>query len=158
MSAVDLLARYALLRMEASHLEDVLAIERMSYSNPWVEDAFRHEIEQNAFSRPRVAVTVEEPRRVVGYCVSWIVFEQVHIQNVAVHPRHRRFGLARHLLLRALSEGADAGARSAKLEVRESNAVALKLYASLGFRRVGERQDYYSRPREDAVLLRKELI
>jgi ribosomal-protein-alanine N-acetyltransferase len=130
----------------------------MSYSNPWVEEAFRHEIEENAFSRPRVAVTVEEPQAVAGYCVSWIVFEQVHVQNVAVHPSHRRVGLGRHLLLRALSEGVDAGARSAQLEVRESNAIALKLYASLGFRAVGERKDYYSRPRENAVLLRKELV
>ena len=154
---MDLIARYALSSMEEAHVDEVLAIERMSYTNPWVEDAFRHELEQNAFSRPRVAVTVEEPHTVVGYCVSWILFERVRIQNVAVHPRHRRFGLARHLLGRALVDGLDAGARSAELEVRESNAIALKLYASLGFRVAGERKGYYSRPREDAVLLRREL-
>ena len=154
---MDLIARYALLSMEEAHVDEVLAIERMSYTNPWVEDAFRHELEQNAFSRPRVAVTVEEPHTVVGYCVSWILFEWVRIQNVAVHPRHRRFGLARHLLGRALVDGLNAGARSAELEVRESNAIALKLYASLGFRVAGERKGCYSRPREDAVLLRREL-
>ena len=157
MSTIDVIARYALWPMEDAHFDEVLAIERMSYTNPWVEDAFRHEVEQNAFSRPRVAVTVEEPHAVVGYCVFWIVFEQVHIQNVAVHPRHRRFGLARHLLERALEDGVDAGARSAQLEVRESNVIALKLYASLGFRVASQRKGYYSRPREDAVLLRREL-
>ena len=157
MSTIDVLTRYALWRMEEAHLDEVVAIERMSYTNPWVVDAFRHEVDQNVFSRPRVAVTVEEPHAVVGYCVSWLVFEQVHIQNVAVHPRHRRFGLARHLLGRALEDGLDAGARSAQLEVRASNAMALKLYASLGFRVAGERKGYYSRPREDAVLLHKVL-
>lgn len=143
--------------MEEVHFDDVLAIERISYTNPWVVDAFRHEVEHNAFSRPRVATTVEEPHAVVGYCVSWLVFEQVHIQNLAIHPRHRGYGLARHLLGRALEEGVDGGARSAQLEVRESNAIALKLYTSLGFRVAGERKGYYSRPREGAVLLHKEL-
>jgi ribosomal-protein-alanine N-acetyltransferase len=157
LSAVDLLGRYALLRMDASHLEEVLTIESMSYTNPWVADAFRHELEENAFSRPRVAMTVATPSVVVGYCISWIVFEQVHIQNLAVHPRHRRVGLARHLLERAIAEGVEAGAHSAQLEVRRSNHAALKLYQSLGFGVVGERQDYYSHPREDAVLLHRDL-
>ena len=143
--------------MEEAHFDEVLAIERMSYTNPWVEDAFRHEVEQNAFSRPRVAVTVEQPHAVVGYCVSWLVFDEVHIQNLAVHPRHRRFGLARHLLERVLEDGVEAGARSAQLEVRASNAIALKLYTSLGVRVASERKGYYSRPRENAVLLHREL-
>ncbi|GMR24130.1 MAG: ribosomal protein S18-alanine N-acetyltransferase [Acidobacteriota bacterium] len=157
MSTVDLLARYALRPMEEAHFDEVVAIERVSYTNPWVVDAFRHEVEQNAFSRPRVAMTVEQPHTVVGYCVPWLVFDEVHIQNLAVHPRHRGCGLARHLLRRALEDGLDAGAHSAQLEVRASNAMALKLYASLGFRVAGERRGYYSRPREDAVLLHKEL-
>lgn len=157
MSALDVRARYALWPMEEAHSDDVLEIERLSYSNPWVVDAFHYEVEQNALSRPRVAMTLEEPHTVVGYCVSWLVFDEVHIQNVAVHPRHRGCGLARHLLGRALEEGVDAGVRSAQLEVRASNAIALKLYASLGFSVVGVRKGYYSRPREDAVLLHKEL-
>ena len=157
MSSVDLLTRYALVRMDETHLEEVLEIERMSYTNPWVVDAFRHELEQNAFSRPRVAMTLDEPQAVVGYCISWILFDQVYVQNVAVHPRHRRFGLGRHLLQRALAEAVDAGARSAQLEVRRSNTAALKLYETLGFRISGERKGYYSRPPEDAVLLSKEL-
>lgn len=157
MSALDVRARYALWPMEEAHFDEVLEIERLSYANPWVADAFHHEVEHNALSRPRVAMTLEEPHTVVGYCVSWLVFDEVHIQNVAVHPRHRGCGLARHLLGRALEEGVDAGARSAQLEVRASNAIALKLYASLGFSVVGVRKGYYSRPREDAVLLHKEL-
>jgi ribosomal-protein-alanine N-acetyltransferase len=157
-SALDVLARYAFQPMEEAHFDEVLEIERLSYSNPWVVDAFRHEVEQNALSRPRVATTLDEPHTVAGYCVSWLVVDEVQIQNVAVHPRHRGRGLARHLLSRALQEGLDAGARSAQLEVRSGNAIALKLYASLGFRVVGERRGYYSRPQEDAVLLHKELL
>ena len=58
---------------------------------------------------------------------------------------------------RALEDGFAAGARSAQLEVRESNVIALKLYESLGFRVAGERKRCYTRPRENAVLLHKEL-
>ncbi len=157
MSAVDILARYALSRMDASHVHEVVEIERLSSTNPWTEDSFLHEIEENVFSRPRVAMTLDAPCAVVGYCVSWIVFQEMHIQNVAVHPRHRRVGLALHMLQRALEEGVQAGAVSAHLEVRRGNAAAVKLYESLGFQRGGERNNYYSRPREDAILFRKEL-
>ncbi len=119
MSAIDLLSCYALMAMADEHLDEVEVIERLSYSNPWPRDSFVHEIEENAFSHPRVALTTDDAREVAGYCISWIVFETLQIQNVAVHPRHRRRGLA--------------------------------------LRAVGERKKFYSRPREDAVLLQKRL-
>ena len=157
MSAIDLLSCYALIPMITDHLDEVEVIERLSYSNPWPRDSFVHEIEVNAFSRPRVAVTTDDARDVAGYCISWIVFETLHIQNVAVHPRHRRRGLARYLLLRAIEDCRFNGVVAVQLEVRASNVVAQSLYKTLGFRAVGERKKYYSRPREDAVLLQKRL-
>jgi len=143
--------------MNTDHLHEVELIERLSYSNPWPRDSFTHEIEENGFSHPRVAVTTDDAREVAGYCISWIVFETLQIQNVAVHPRHRRRGLARHLLLRAIEDCRFNSVIAAQLEVRASNVSAQKLYHTLGFRVVGERKKYYSRPREDAVLLQKRL-
>ncbi|TDI36361.1 MAG: ribosomal-protein-alanine N-acetyltransferase [Acidobacteria bacterium] len=157
MSAIDLLSCYALMPMNTDHLHEVELIERLSYSNPWPRDSFTHEIEENGFSHPRVAVTTDDAREVAGYCISWIVFETLQIQNVAVHPRHRRRGLARHLLLRAIEDCRLNSVIAAQLEVRASNVSAQKLYQTLGFRVVGERKKYYSRPREDAVLLQKRL-
>lgn len=154
---LDLLTRYAIVPMDLDHLDEVRAIEQASYTNPWPHDAFRHEIEENAFSRPRVAVTMDAPGRVAGYCVSWIVFENVSIQNIAVHPGHRRRGIARLLMRRALDDGRSRGAVTAQLEVRASNREARRLYASLGFHETGERKDYYSHPREKAVLLQTSL-
>jgi len=156
-SAIDLLSCYALMPMNTDHLHEVELIERLSYSNPWPRDSFTHEIEENGFSHPRVAVTTDDAREVAGYCISWIVFETLQIQNVAVHPRHRRRGLARHLLLRAIEDCRLNSVIAAQLEVRASNVSAQKLYQTLGFRVVGERKKYYSRPREDAVLLQKRL-
>lgn len=154
------LERYALVPMEPAHLDEVSNIERMSYTNPWPREAFEHEIEVNPFSRPTVAVTTQAapvPGEIAGYCVVWIMFDHLHVQNVAVHPRHRRAGLARALLSRALDQARARNVDVAFLEVRSSNVVAQTLYASLGFRQSGERKNYYSRPREDALLFRAEL-
>jgi ribosomal-protein-alanine N-acetyltransferase len=74
-----------------------------------------------------------------------------------VHPAHRRGGLGRRLLERAIEEGRARGARAALLEVRRSNAAAQSLYRALGFVEAGTRRQYYSQPREDALLFRKEL-
>ena len=150
-------ARYELVPMERSHLDEVCAIELESYENPWARTAFESELGKNRASFARVALTPDTPARVAGYCVAWILFEHVHIQNLAVHPAHRRGGLGRRLLERAIEEGRARGARAALLEVRRSNAAAQNLYRALGFVEAGTRRQYYSQPREDALLFRKEL-
>lgn len=153
----DLSARYALAPMKLSHLDEVTAIELESYENPWARNAFEYELGSNPVSFAQVALTTEAPPRVAGYCVAWIVFEHVHIQNLAVHPEHRRRGLGRFLLGQALDEGRSRGARAALLEVRRSNCAAQNLYRRLGFEETGTRREYYSQPQEDALIFRKEL-
>ena len=150
-------ARYELVPMNLSHLDQVSAIELESYENPWSKSGFECELGTNPVSWSQVALTTDVPEQVAGYCVAWIVFEHIHIQNVAVHPVHRRQGLGRRLLMRALEEGRVRGAASALLEVRRSNEAAQSLYRAVGFLDAGTRRDYYSQPREDALLFRKEL-
>ena len=157
MSGVEVLSRYRAAPMAHVHLDEVMAIEKLSYSNPWPRDSFVHEIDANAFSHPVVVTSLGEHGEIAGYCVFWVVFDQLDIQNIAVHPRHRRRGLARFLLRRALDEGRERSAQRARLELRASNHVAYRLYASMGFESAGTRADYYSRPREDALLLQKPL-
>ena len=150
-------ARYEIVPMGPSHLDEMMAIELESYENPWARSAFESELGRNPVSWSRVALANDAAGRLAGYCVVWIVFEHVHIQNLAVHPQHRRQGLGRLLLLRALEEGRSRGAAAALLEVRRSNEAAQRLYRGLGFIETSKRRDYYSRPREDALLFRKEL-
>jgi ribosomal-protein-alanine N-acetyltransferase len=143
--------------METVHLDQVEAIEIESYENPWPRSAFVAEIGSNPVSWARIAVSSKAPSRVAGYCIAWILFENVHVQNLAVHPAHRRKGLGRLLLLHAIDEGRNRGATAALLEVRRSNEAAQSLYRSLGFAEIGTRREYYSLPREDALLFRKEI-
>ena len=152
----------SLYRLEAMRLEDipiVIDIEQASFSNPWPEEAFVDEVGKNDFSHPVVACPASSLERIVaGYCVPWVVFEELHIQSIAVHPRHRRRGLGRHLVEEALGLGRRAGCRVALLEVRESNAIARGLYLSMGFREAGRRRKYYNQPQEHALVYQKNLL
>jgi ribosomal-protein-alanine N-acetyltransferase len=148
---------YEIILMTSSHLDQVMEIERESYPNPWARAAFEAEVRKSGVTWPRVAVTAGSPPEVAGYCIAWFLFEHVHVQNLAVHPRHRRRGLARLFVVGALEEGRARGATAALLEVRRSNVAAQTLYRGLGFVEAGTRIAYYSKPREDALLFRREL-
>ena len=90
--------------------------------------------------------------RIIGYLAFECISGEGSIVEVAVHPDHRRKGIARELIKNAVEccEELDA----VYLEVRESNIPAISLYKNLGFYEVGKRRDYYSDPKEDAVIMR----
>ena len=88
---------------------------------------------------------------------SWLVVDELQITAVAVHPDHRRRGLARQLLEALLRLGREAGAKRATLEVSSANAAARALYVGLGFQEVGCRSGYY-RNGDDALILWKKLV
>jgi ribosomal-protein-alanine N-acetyltransferase len=149
--------RYVIEPMQMEDLAEILAIEQATFPHPWPRESFVYEIEKNPFSYPTVARAKETERaEIAGYCVKWVVFDLMHIQNIAVHPEHQRQGLGRYLLEEALVRGKRLGAKSVLLEVRESNLAAQRLYDSMGFRKVGKRKRYYSHPREDALIYQKD--
>lgn len=94
---------------------------------------------------------------VVGYAIAHHAVDEGEILNLGVAPDQRRRGIGRALIDAVLARLCDAGVRTVYLEVRESNAPARSLYASLGFAAVGRRPGYYRLPREDAVILRTQL-
>ena len=90
------MASLSLDRMRAEDLDEVLAIERASFSMPWSRGAFLYEMQQNRVARCWVAR--DDTARVVGYLCLWEVADEIHITNVAVRPDARRKGIARSLL------------------------------------------------------------
>lgn len=92
--------------------------------------------------------------RVVGYVIAHYGREEGEILNLGVAPDERRRGVGRALVADVLEALRSRGVRAVYLEVRESNAVARRLYQSMGFGEVGRRSRYYRRPVEDAVILR----
>jgi [ribosomal protein S18]-alanine N-acetyltransferase len=98
-----------------------------------------------------VCTVAEEAADVAGFLVCRQTSPDEHeILNLAVHPNHRRRGLARMLLSQMLA----AGRGSYFLEVRASNDSAICLYETVGFRQIGQRQSYYTDPPEPAIVMR----
>ena len=135
--------------MNESHVSAVAELEKQNFSEPWSENSVRGEL-TNSLALWLVAL---EGDTVVGYVGSQTVLGEADMMNIAVADSHRRRGIAR-MLVRALIERLDANMLT--LEVRASNAPAIALYQSEGFARIGLRKNYYRKPKEDALILRKE--
>ena len=137
-----------------SDLEGILAVDASSFLRPWTREMYQAELDNPSVTRIFVVRTPELP--VAGYCATWFLLPEVHINNLAIRPELRRQGLATQLLVRVLQSAADAGGERATLEVRRSNHAARRLYEGLGFRVRGVRADYYTEPAEDALILWRE--
>lgn len=137
-------------RMRASDLDEVLPIERASFTMPWSRGAFLYEMEQNQVAR---CFVLREAARLVGYICLWEVADELHVTNIAVRPDARRRGFARTLLGRTLEDARERALRLVVLEVRPSNIEARSLYESFGFRVVGRRRGYYYDTGEDALVM-----
>ena len=129
----------------------VEALQRRSFTNAWGAEAMRWELENTDVARLYVARTADGS--LVAYCACWMIFDELHINSLAVEDAWRRRGIARRLLAHVLEAAIAGGAKSATLEVRASNHAARALYEGLRFRVEGVRRDYYQEPREDALIL-----
>jgi ribosomal-protein-alanine N-acetyltransferase len=132
-------------------IDAVVALELESFTNPWSRDTLVWELANSDVTRVYLLRDTED--RAIAFCIAWVVFDELHINTIAVSPRHRRQGLATFLLREVMADAARDGAHRATLEVRESNAAALELYARLGFRIAARRREYYTNPTEDALIL-----
>lgn len=138
-----------IVRMNESHTAAVAELEKQNFSEPWSENSVRGEL-TNKLALWLVALDGEE---VVGYVGSQTVLGEADMMNIAVADSHRRQGIARKLVEELICQ---LDAFQLTLEVRASNAPAIALYEALGFRQVGLRKNYYRKPKEDALILRKE--
>jgi len=143
--------------MEEEDIPSVCFIENLSFPRPWHESTFRGEIYNQPISFPLVLVE-REAKDIIGYIIYWHIKDKVHINNIAIHPDFRRRGIAESVLREILTHIEREGAAFVTLEVRPSNFPAISLYNKLGFKVLGIKKDYYSKPREDALILGKQLL
>ena len=138
--------------MSQQHIAQVAALERLCFSMPWSENSIAAEL-SNPVS---VWVVAVDGDTVAGYVGSQTVMGEADMMNIAVLPDYRRQGVAQQLVLVLINKLKAMDAYRLTLEVRASNAPAIELYDKLGFVQVGCRPNYYSNPKEDALILRKE--
>jgi ribosomal-protein-alanine N-acetyltransferase len=132
-------------------LDGVLDVEAESFTNPWTREMYAWELQNRSVCHIYVVRTAD--CAVAGFCAFWLVFDEIHINNVALRPRFRGQGIGTALMRHVLVEARRLGARRATLEVRASNEGARRLYERLGFYVAATRRHYYTHPVEDALIL-----
>lgn len=135
--------------MRMQDLEQVAAIEKKCFSEPWSLEGFASSL----CSEYSFYLTVLWEERVIGYCGFLRSFEEADVTNVAVDENWRNQGIAERMLKALMEQGKAQGIERFTLEVRSSNQAALHLYKKLGFKSVGIRKNFYAKPTEDAVIM-----
>lgn len=141
-------------QMQAQDVPAIAALEKVCFSDPWSEKSIATELE-NPLSYWLVA---EDNGYIAGYVGSQAVLDAADMMNLAVSPDYRRQGIGEALVMGLVDHLQRQNVIALLLEVRVSNAPAIALYHKFGFEQVGRRPRYYHNPREDALILRKELV
>lgn len=141
--------------MSEADLEQVQAIDQVSFSVPWPANAYRFELRENESSRLWVAEETSpgQPPKILGVIVLWMILDEAHIATLSVLPEYRGQGIGAALLTEALKEGIRQGTDSATLEVRAGNLPAQNLYRRFRFEVAGRRLRYYRDNHEDALIM-----
>ncbi|WP_204519353.1 ribosomal protein S18-alanine N-acetyltransferase [Brevibacillus fulvus] len=136
--------------MTLDDVDAVSELEQLSFTTPWPRDAFVNELTINQHARYVVAVS---QGKVIAYGGMWVIFDEVHVTNVAVHPAFRGQKIGEQLMRQMMATAVLFGGERMTLEVRPSNTVARNLYQKLGFVENGRRKKYYSDNDEDALIM-----
>lgn len=139
---------YTVIPMAGEHISAIADIEKICFHSPWTEQGLREELDN-----PLAHFLVAAGDEVYGYIGVQEICGEAGITNVAVLPQYRGRGIGKALVAAAVQGAKERNCEFITLEVRESNTVAISLYASLGFENVGIRKGFYTNPREDAILM-----
>ncbi|MBF6569285.1 MAG: ribosomal protein S18-alanine N-acetyltransferase [Candidatus Binataceae bacterium] len=138
-------------------LQRIFEIERLAFPHPWSLESFRRELAL-PFSRLITAeadqqnADAENEGNLAGFLCRWLIAEECHILNVAVHPEMRRMGIAAQLMAEAIAESKAKKIELVTLEVRRSNFAARNLYRKFNFEDRRLRRNYYGLG-EDAIVM-----
>lgn len=150
---LDRLSRVMISPMEDEDIFLVAEIERECFSSPWSKNALKEELDNDG----AVFFVAKKLGAVVGYMGMHTVLDECYVANVAVRKDCRREGVGRSLLQYAEKKAEKKGCSFISLEVRVSNESAIALYSGEGYQKVGERKNFYTDPKENALIMTKYL-
>lgn len=146
---------YRIVPMDGFHLDEVEAIEKTCFADPWSRKLLEEALTSEHSS---ALAAVEEGGAVLGYLFFSSVLDEGSVDNLAVRPEARRRGVASALLEAFRLHGRAHGLSALFLEVRPSNGGAVTLYQKSGYQEIGRRKNYYLNPKEDAIIMKQELL
>ncbi|KEI95322.1 30S ribosomal protein S18 [Clostridium botulinum A2B7 92] len=135
------------------HIDGVMEIDNLSFSVPWSKNSYETEL-KNKFAK-YIVVSNKETNKVLGFAGMWLIIDECHITNIAVHPNYRGLGIGNILMNEIIDICKEHNLTGITLEVRESNTAAKNLYYKYGFKDSGIRKGYYADNNENALLMWK---
>lgn len=135
--------------MTRDDIDDILEISNCSFAIPWSKNSFELEL-KNTFAKYIIA---KHNNKVIGFGGMWLIIDEGHITNIAVHPEYRKFGVGSAILEKMISFSKENNIIGLTLEVRTSNIAAQNLYSKFDFKEEGIRKKYYEDNGEDAIIM-----
>ena len=132
-------------------LDKIHVIEELCFPIPWSKDSLEKEL-SNKFAKYVVA---KMNNTIIGYGGMWLILDEAHITNIAVHPEFRGIGSGSKILQGLIDICKYKDIKSMTLEVRVSNIIAQKLYKKFNLQEEGIRKGYYNDNKEDAIIMWK---
>ena len=136
-------------RMAKEDLDEVMKLEKVSFTSPWTRGMYLREIEK----WEGCYLAARSDGVLIGYGGVLLILDEAHVMTLAVEEKLRRRGLGARLLLELIKTAEPMGARFFTLEVRKSNQAAIGLYSRFGFQIMGERKHYYLDNLENALIM-----
>jgi ribosomal-protein-alanine N-acetyltransferase len=147
-------------KIKPADVERIIEIERSwQHLSHWSEDSYYRLVNDDGFTASFLAEVEDEAGRpfIAGFVIFHVAGSNCEVYNIAVDARHARTGIGKQLMTTVVNESLKRYAGKVLLEVRKSNASAIRFYEGFGFKVLGERKNYYSNPIEDAFVMEKNL-
>ena len=148
-------------KVRPSDVRRIIEIERSwAHLSHWSEDSYYRLVNDEGFTASFLAEVEDEDGRpfIAGFVIFHVAGPNAEVYNIAVDARRARCGIGKQLMNTVVSESQKRYANRVLLEVRKSNATAIRFYEGFGFKVLGERKDYNSNPIEDAFVMEKSLF
>ncbi|MDO4380339.1 MAG: ribosomal protein S18-alanine N-acetyltransferase [Clostridia bacterium] len=142
---------FTVVKMTLDDVSAVAELEKECFSAPWSEAS----LSESLLNGNSVFLCAKEGKKTVGYIGTSVVFDEAYVSDIAVSKSERRKGVGEKLLVECEKICREKNCSFLSLEVRKSNFAAIALYEKCGFVLVGERKNFYSEPRENALIMTK---
>ncbi len=143
-------SKFSVKPIERQHIRQIAKLEEVCFSEPWSENGLLE-----AYCAGTKFFVAERGGKVLGYVGISCILDEGYITNVAVFPEERNRGVATAILEHIFRLAEEIRLSFVSLEVRQSNSGAIALYEKLGFLTEGRRKNFYTAPKEDALIMTK---